>query len=191
MWRYSVPQMTTLYSHVWGPDPTAPTAPIARTGITSINATDVVKLLASMRVKGGNGAEEQLTGFLNFTMFLVGDVLQNCVNLTADRMRVECVAPCDTFEARTRVFRASRLCLSWRSRGWNIVETHFRFYQSHLLTIDESHKHKHKHTHLFFDVLLTSLAYLVLLHQGPFVDFFTHFSLVYLRTKYLLTYSLC
>lgn len=86
-------QVTTLYSHVWGPSPYAPNASIARTGITKINATDTLDLLKSIRVTGGSGPAEQLTAFLNFSMFLLGDVGHNCINLTADRMLVEYVIP--------------------------------------------------------------------------------------------------
>ena len=90
-------QVTTLYSHVWGPNPDAPNASIARTGITKINATDTIDLLKSIRVTGGSGPGEQLNAFLNFSMFLLGDVGHNCINLTADRMLVEYVIPSHSF----------------------------------------------------------------------------------------------
>ena len=74
-------QVTTLYCHV--KNDSDPDSAIVRKGIAKISPVGVIDLIASIRVKGGGGVKDQIEGFLQFGLFLLGDVGHNCLNLTS------------------------------------------------------------------------------------------------------------
>ena len=71
------------------PAPHAPALSYVRKGISKINVTAVIKLVASLRVGGGDTPLDRIEGFLKFAAFLLGDVGHNCLNTTATAVNVE------------------------------------------------------------------------------------------------------
>ena len=70
-------QVTTLYVHVFDADNT-----VDRTGIVKIGAGDIISLVSSIRIHGGTLAD-QIRGFLEFGLLLVGDIIENCISRSA------------------------------------------------------------------------------------------------------------
>lgn len=78
-----------MYKVGTDPAPHAPALSYVRKGISKINVTAVIKLVASLRVGGGDTPLDRIEGFLKFAAFLLGDVGHNCLNTTATAVNVE------------------------------------------------------------------------------------------------------
>jgi len=78
-------QVTTLYVHVYDDDietDSKEDKQIVRSGIVKIGAMGVISIVESLRIHGGTVAD-QIKGFLSFGLLLVGNILKNCLSISA------------------------------------------------------------------------------------------------------------